>query len=485
MRIKIHSLTGLLKAVMAGFVFLCAGAALSPVRAAAIKPESDAERYVLKQVQQGDEAQLEEEFPVDQFKDDKRTLRASFLVELLTNPGLNSKIRRGVAINRAVIDGEFLLGGFQVPYDVVLTECKFNQAVRFIGTQFDKGVNLAGSHFNAEINFDRATIKEGLLAALCTFGAVDLERVKIGGDVSLFGSRFEGDIYATFTNARVGGAFSIDSCHFHSARIFFDEMHVDGDFSARGCSFQYFRPEDEIPTGLTITFAGARFGDFFLNQSWFEEVSKIDFTRMHADSISLEGLEFITPVKTTVRGMSFKSLSPPDPQGIEFLLSQYDAQFYSDVEASARAHGYTSDADQIFLLRRRAERREGCSSFWSNCNHRGRFLWSLFQDGLAGYGKRLQNLLYWSLGFLLLGTIVFWKKEGMQEKDEKATARAHKYQPFWYSLDLFLPIINLGEAEAWKPREDRRWAIFYRRVHIIVGSLFVPIGLAAWTGIIK
>jgi hypothetical protein len=60
-----------------------------------------------------------------------------------------------------------------------------------------------------------------------------------------------------------------------------------------------------------------------------------------------------------------------------------------------------------------------------------------------------------------------------------------KVPALWYNLDLFLPIIKLGEADVWTPKDDRRWANLYRKVHIIIGSLFVPIGLAAWTGIIK
>jgi hypothetical protein len=155
--------------------------------------------------------------------------------------------------------------------------------------------------------------------------------------------------------------------------------------------------------------------------------------------------------------MTFKVMSPSDPNRLGFMLASYDAQFYSDLEASLRSHGHPADADTIYVLKRRAERRQECSNFWHQCGQEA-FLWSLFQDGLAGYGKRLENLLYWSLGFLFIGTVVFWKTDGMRLKDEKAAAHAPKYHAFWYSLDLFLPIIKLGETDVWTPREDRRWA---------------------------
>ena len=81
----------------------------------------------------------------------------------------------------------------------------------------------------------------------------------------------------------------------------------------------------------------------------------------------------------------------------------------------------------------------------------------MFEDGLAGYGKSLQNLLAWSLGFVVLGAFVFGREAGMKTKTSKDDPYyAGKYHAFWYSLDLFLPIIKLGEADIWTPRDDRR-----------------------------
>jgi hypothetical protein len=80
--------------------------------------------------------------------------------------------------------------------------------------------------------------------------------------------------------------------------------------------------------------------------------------------------------------------------------------------------------------------------------------------------------------------VVFWDEANMETK-KPADAEHYKgtYKPFWYTLDSFLPIIRLGEAEVWTPTQ--RWRIRWRYVHTIVGNLFVPIGLAALTGIIK
>ncbi len=62
---------------------------------------------------------------------------------------------------------------------------------------------------------------------------------------------------------------------------------------------------------------------------------------------------------------------------------------------------------------------------------------------------------------------------------------SRSYNALWYSLDLFLPLIDLQAASAWQPKQDRRFARNYMRVHRIFGWILIPVGLAAFTGIIK
>jgi hypothetical protein len=294
---------------------------------------------------------------------------------------------------------------------------------------------------------------------------------------------FDGDS-TSFDRVQVGGLFDADGAKFLSKEISFDDMRVDGDFSVRDCAFSYREGASRTTSNLEegeskVSFIGARFADVFLNDSTFDTISTIDFTRMHADFISFDRVKSLTPSNVKLQRMTFKVLSPVNSGQLEFLFSNYNAEFYTDLETSWRTHGYPDEADNIFIAKKRAERRENCKSFLHQC---GRFAWagSMFQDMLIGYGKSLKNLFYWSLGFLIIGVFVFRREKGMRTKDRKdAPHYAGRYQAFWYSLDLFLPIIKLGEAETWTPKDNRRWAILYKKVHIIIGSLFVPIGLAA------
>ena len=59
------------------------------------------------------------------------------------------------------------------------------------------------------------------------------------------------------------------------------------------------------------------------------------------------------------------------------------------------------------------------------------------------------------------------------------------YSRFWYSLGLFLPIVDLQADKVWKPKADQTFLRNYVRVHALLGWILIPIVLAALTGLIK
>jgi hypothetical protein len=395
---------------------------------------------------------------------------------------------RGVWIHNAWIVGELDLKGQEIDYDIHLVECHFEDGINLTGSHFSRGLDLSDSTFHKyrTVDFSDAAVDRDFVVEGCKFLQVPLlisfRGIRVGQDFRIRAATFN-TVTVSFVRARVGGTFSGEGSTFTTVSVQFDEMRVDGFFSARGCKFSYDDDSAElmalagVSPGAKVSFKGAHFADVFLDDSTFDSVSTIDFTRMQADFISFDRVKFSTPSEIILERMTFKLLSPVNAERLQFLLSHYNAEFYTDLETSFRTHGYPDEADKIFIAKKRAERRNYRAWAWA---------WSVFQDLLIGYGKSLQNLLYWSLGFLLIGIFVFRSEQGMRTKDPKdAENYEGKYHAFWYTLDLFLPVIKLGEADVWTPKDDRRWANLYRKVHIIIGSLFVPIGLAAWTGIIK
>ena len=108
---------------------------------------------------------------------------------------------------------------------------------------------------------------------------------------------------------------------------------------------------------------------------------------------------------------------------------------------------------------------------------------STLLDVLVGYGRASLRAFYGSAVFVALGYFVFRRRDGMvPQRPEDAS---HYYSPFWYSVDLLVPVIDLHATHVWMPRHDRPFAQIYMRVHRLAGWFLIPIGVAAVTGLIK
>ena len=67
----------------------------------------------------------------------------------------------------------------------------------------------------------------------------------------------------------------------------------------------------------------------------------------------------------------------------------------------------------------------------------------------------------------------------------KAEYATQWYSPAWYSFGLFLPVVDLEMSKVWRPRNDRRWARHYMRLHILLGWILVPLFAAGLAGLVK
>jgi hypothetical protein len=56
---------------------------------------------------------------------------------------------------------------------------------------------------------------------------------------------------------------------------------------------------------------------------------------------------------------------------------------------------------------------------------------------------------------VIVGTFVFRRKAGMEVT--KAEYATQWYSPVWYSLGLFLPVVDLEMSKVWRPGNDSRW----------------------------
>lgn len=481
-----------------------------------------AEKWVVAQVTagEGEEANLSKQFPAD--KD--RKLRAHFLEDLLTGalPGVKPH-RHGVGIIGAIIDEPIDLENAQIPCQVGLAHCHFNKSVTFARASFAGTVSFDDSRFKAEATFSgmkvghTAFFRKAVFEGPVTFASADIAWQFVANEAQFENKNVEQG--ANFNSMKVrGGAFfsnavfegpvnfvGVDIANFEAQEAKFQNKEQEASFSGMKVGYSaFFRkavfegPVDFTLADIASNFeaVGAKFnnkekeasfnsmkvrGDAFFKNAVFE--GPVDFS--YADVAWLDLSVASWPkvaAQFHMQGMSYKyvrAVPNNEPESHKALLkladqSFYTADVYSNLEEFFLRQGYRGDADRAFIAGKRRERKENL--------HGSDWLGSWLLDWLVGYGRHP-----WQAGIpcavlVALGCVLFSPKKMEPQKPDDAP---RVYSRFWYSLGLFLPVVDLQADKVWKPRADQTFLRNYMRVHIMLGWILIPIVLAALTGLIK
>jgi hypothetical protein len=436
---------------------------------------NQAELYVIAQVEKGEMADLGTR------SDGERELSAKFIQELLTNPLKHFRVHpHGIMIKGASMRERVDLKNTEIPYDVQLTAC-----------HFDQGADLSQSHFLAGLSLDESVFTASL----------DASCASVAYDFTANGSRFCGEDPAYLICLKVGGNFSIKGATFES-RPDFTRSHIIGDLDCTDGGFDSGADFDGIEVDGSASFYHRNFGgsasfprsriakDFDARAETFN--GPVEFTAMKVNGQAIFDLSSFSDLTRVVfTGLTFNSIvarkrsdagqddkDGPPGRALEMIeQAGYSADIYDNLESFYRQRGRTSEADDTYFEHKARER--------AGLPLQQRVL-SFLLRYLVGYGREPWLALVWGVAFVALGCGIFRSTKVMMTKRPEDWERYKDlYNPFWYSLALFLPFVNLEDSSVWAPRLDRRAARIYVRLHVIIGYLLVPIGLASWTGIIK
>jgi hypothetical protein len=432
-----------------------------------------------------------------------------------------SVFERGAAFGFAYIDRNLFADDVSFPNG--------DAKAGFNGASVGANFFLQRARFAGPANFVGASIGLGLYAMKAEFrnktSAADFSGVKTTEDVSIADTSFEGG--AIFIGARIGYDLSAHRAHFNNKET---EASFNGTSVSHSAYFQnatFAGPVDftGFSAGSSLVASDAEFGSpdqivsfntmtigthaFFRGTTFQSEVDfaystvgrtadfrgahfnhpaqQVSFFNLKSDEVDfgcndrLGCAHFEGPLR--LDRMSYQHIyaeSWPDLLN-RANSSVYYPDTYTSIEALFRREGNMEEANKIYMEGRKRER---VGQFRK---HPLWYTWNVIQDYGAGYGRKLQRALYWSVLFLIFGVVVFWRESGMdlQKGFDDRPCSGRRYHATWYSLALFLPIISLEDAKVWTPKPHRGFARFYMRVHMIFGYLLIPIGLAAWTGIIK
>jgi hypothetical protein len=226
--------------------------------------------------------------------------------------------------------------------------------------------------------------------------------------------------------------------------------------------------------GLTIT------NKADLTQSNFSTLKLEDICLPKAeDSLVLDGVDYWSVEAKRISAMDNGRCHEDSERviiGEEVEESiKYESSIYSDLEAFLKRQGDPGAADRVYIAQKDREREDHKPPVKELY-----ILWAV----IAGYGRKPVNTLVFSGIIILIGCIVF-SNEYEMVPTEKRKDRRYNYNCLWYSLDLFMPFVDLRTASAWLPEPGRKFAPHWARLQRFLGLILVPIFLAALTGIIK
>jgi hypothetical protein len=164
--------------------------------------------------------------------------------------------------------------------------------------------------------------------------------------------------------------------------------------------------------------------------------------------------------------------------------SRLDTGNYKQMEKYFLNLGYELEADRVFMEMKRRELEES----WAPMRWATNLFWGL----PAGYGRKPHYAFIASIFVVFLGAFFYSPvllKEEIYEKWQGWLETEKRYKTWIirlvFSLDQFLPAVNLGLAGELDIKKITFGRLIYFHLHKILGWILILIGLAAITTRLK
>jgi hypothetical protein len=440
----------------------------------------------------------------------ERTVRAEVIVWLLGDPSAARFVHpSGLALAGARIAGSLDLSYATVDKPVTLIRC-----------YVPDGINLLSAHLqDVEVRrsrtgpiFGNQSIIHGDASfEMGDYGPVSLMRARIDGTLDFTGARIlkAGDDTVNLVEANVEGDV-----------LFHDGFTTDGIVYARLAKI-----------GHDLSFHGAEFkgdgqldaeratiaGTFYWVEIKHTPATVLDLENAHAGAIWDDEESWPAPGNLMVNGFVYGDIAggPSDgPSRLRWLALQppgYRPQPFRQLAKVLSEMGREEGATQVHIAKEIAQRRFGHMS-------RVQRAWSMMLQVTIGFGYRPLRALWWIAGFVGLGTILFGlgyrlrlitptEEAAYSEFVANGEAPPHYpvFNPFVYSLENFLPVVELHQDKYWRPNPrhgvrgtvKRRGAPpdsssipsrllrCYLWLHILAGWTITPLLFAGLSGLVR
>lgn len=392
-----------------------------------------------------------------------------------------------LAINLAKIGGSVHLVGTTLEHanGVELRVSEVGRNVILNGLTSPGLINLGGSLIRGSVHLDN--LPETVAALDCSRIRID-ESFRVSGSrigtINLFDARIAGDAHLTALTTT--DPIDLSFAHFGALLVYDGESPLSLDLSHAAISRQLEFNNIQLRSlqadhlqvdGTSRLTATEISGRTDLTFSRLRNLSITDVTWPAADTAF------------TVDEFEFDRIDVTDPvQQFDMIMgmvraARFAPTAYRRVDAYFSARGSSSLANRAH---REARQRQARTTFsWSAPRTWPGRLSTAILGLLIDHGRAPARAFLFALGPILLGTVLC-RRAAMAPSKADTPADAY-FHPFWFSLDWFLPFVDLGIKDDWQPRPGPRRGLLatYLRVHALCGWIIIPIGLAAVTGLIS
>ena len=417
----------------------------------------------------------------------ERTVRAEVLRALLLR---NPTDETEVAAVRIV--GARISGLLNLQYGVVA------HPVRLMGCHFEQAPNMYGAQ-SRQLNLSECFLP-GLWAAT----------IRVGGVLRLTDCRIPGEV--RLGGARIAGAFFLDRAHLgagHGEVLQLNQARVDDDIWGPGLRAEGMvrltgaqvagavnlenavlsNPDDvalsaenlvvgagvrglrlcayghvemrgaKIAGQLNLTHArlsnpggvALRASSCTIGELWLRKAIPIEGTlnlrRSQFDLI--HATPDVWPDVVRLDGLAYGTLAPRLPAQERLALLERDEDgyvphAYEQLAAAYKRVGDDAATRTVQLAKQRRHRR--MQPWYAK-------VWGFAQDVTVGYGYRPMRAATWLLVLLAIGTVTFARHHPLPAEPGKGP----DFNPFIYTLNLLLPIVDFGQAKAFNPKGSYQW----------------------------
>jgi len=441
-----------------------------------------------------------------------RTIRAPLLIWLMSDPHASTYVHpSGIGLGGARISGVLDLSFLKVETPITLVDCAIDDGINLSDAE-TQSIALRKDSTGA-VEAMRLRVHGDFSMAAGSYAVLDLYRAAIEGDLDLSGGHFtaEDDNAVSVIEADIGG-----DAIFHDG--FTSEGMVDLRLSRIGgsLSFNDARFIGNGANGLNAERTRVA-GTFYWTDITMNPHTVLDLEDAHVATL-WDSIEcWPAPGNLMINGLVYESFgeSPDDAQQrLKWLALQppgYYPQPYNQLAEVLRANGRDDAATDVMIAKRDQQLEFGHLTFSER-------VWQRLLKITLGYGYHPLQALWLMIGFVVLGSLLFrlGYRVGVITPTEAGAFRQFidsghppdHYPPFncfVYSLENFLPLVDLFQGIHWRPnplrmreREVRLAGIninlgkiegtalrAYLWLHVLAGWILTPLFVAGLSGLVR